>query len=57
MVRGIEQRKKPRKTLGFMDLYRKIRKDLPGPTQVEEPKRGTGHSYSKRDRRDWKRGE
>jgi hypothetical protein len=52
----LDKRKKDRKPLGFMDLYRKIRKDLPGPTQVEEPKRGTGHSYSKRDRRDWKRG-
>ncbi len=40
---------------GFVDLYKSIRKGLPGPTRAEEPKRGTGHSYSKRDRHGWRR--
>ena len=53
MAKGDKSRKVP----GFLDLYRKIRKEAPGPTRVEEPKRGTGHSYSKRDRRSWRKGE
>jgi hypothetical protein len=49
-------RKKAHKPMGFSELYRKIRKDVPAPMRVEEPRKGKGHTYTKRDRRTWKKG-
>ncbi len=46
--------KESRKIPGFRDIYKKIRKEVPAPMRVEEPRKGKGHTYSKRDRKGWR---